>query len=93
MDAAAAVEAAIDTGALAAWLARKTPEEGPNAAQVKVTLRVEVTPSRRPRLNLLCFQPLSAAPCPDAPALADMVCKPSGGFRHILLVKLKNQTL
>ena len=36
VDAASAVEAAIDTAALAAWLARKTPEEGPGAAKTKV---------------------------------------------------------
>ena len=36
VDAASAVEAAIDKGVLAAWLARKTPEEGPGAAKTKV---------------------------------------------------------
>jgi len=38
VEAAQAVEAAIDADALAAWLARKTPEEGPSAAKAKVRL-------------------------------------------------------
>jgi len=38
VEAAQAVEAAIDADALAAWLGRKTPEEGPGAAKAKVRL-------------------------------------------------------
>ncbi len=36
MEAAQAVEAAIDADALAAWLGRKTPEEGPGKAKVRL---------------------------------------------------------
>ena len=38
VEAAQAVEAAINVDALAAWLGRKTPEEGPGAAKAKVRL-------------------------------------------------------